>query len=1535
MVLILWYCLLWVNTTHASVRNSLKFPVESISIYKDSITTKKSDTTNNQKPANRSLSGAEVNPLMARWKKEKSPLTPKGGSALNRENSTVITRKFKSFPQLDKYTKNLYLPPNDGLAEFTPDYVKGLFKVDNKTQEVLDAGKEVFEIIERNQRFINIIGGQELVELPVGIKQNISDNSYITLGIVSMEYHPNYTVVDMFAEVVLNELNVKLLFGANDVKISREGGIYDEARLNLLADFPVGQNGGQWLITFKGGKGEQGTGDGQTYITINCEGKIKEMAFNADVRIAKTVALPLNENGSLKYPGKTAPGTGENPAGNDSYVGASFEVKAAGLDDLLIALDLPYFELKALPNWGFKMQQTVLDLSDTKNAEGIIFPDLYRNQGLLQGGENLWRGFHAKEVRVTLPPEFKKKGSEQRISIGAQNLFIDNFGVSGDFYATNILDINEGDASKWQFSVDSIAVDLKVNRFIKAGFKGEIILPISENDASGKGQLGYTGIISTDQFYSVQVDINDEVDFSIFKAKGKLAQGSYIKMEVENGRFYPEANLTGQMAFSAKQMEQLNGTDDDGVELEFEGLSFENFKIQTRERPYLSIGRAGFKDDITLPKLAGFELGFYDVEITTDQNDNATLALNCFVNLDDSGIHGDVGLNITGELQEGDLLRWRYKGLEVTDIEVDVKRKSFEFYGKLTFFKDNPIYGKGFAGDVQLYAEDLGLEVGARGLFGAVDDYRYWFVDGHGRPTRNSNPNFTIFDIGGGVYHHMRKAGMNEQATSLSGINYQPDKTTSLGFKALAAFEVQKGASFTGLVGIEMSFNAERNGGGVSRVGFYGAAALLQGKSEGGNPRAPFGTVDEMQAVVAFKEQSLANSHELSLDREGINYFATEVFPNILTGNELFAAQVGIDLDFRNRTYWGLFDVFLNAGAIKGEGEKNRLGYLEFYNSPEDWYIYVGTPTKRFGLRDIPVGPFKARFNLYFMTGTILPDPAKPPQNVIDILDLKGDELIFGRNFDQQLARGAGYAFGAKFELGMGFDWGLVYADVSAGAGFDLMLRDFGDAQCQGREGTLGMDGWYAVGQMYAYLQGKIGVQVNLAFAKVRVPILSGGLAVLAQAQIPNPVFIKGYAGIDVRVLGTIRVRTRLKIIIGEECEMINNNGVQDFVMISDITPRDGFQDVDVFDAIQVAFNVPVGDEIQVEEEEGRKTYRVNFNEFILSSDGKPIEGEIEFNSEKDLLTFKSFEILPAEKEINVLVSVTFEEKAGANWVVVSDGDRPVAEKKEIAFTTSKAPRKIPLHNIKYMYPVVDQSYMFPEESNSGFVQLDTGQDYLFGNGYSDELYFIDEMGVKSKVDFSYDASAKRLNFSLPELRPQTKYTYALITLNPTDVEEDQVMTAVEFNKISEDLEISNNSITGSASNGAFISRLDFNFQTSKHNTFKEKMKSLKIIQSVTTSDIIADTGEYPANVGRINLIMDDYEPFGINDIKGTIYTNNQPLIKFEALLNDDYYKNDIYPLVYENYPLDGNIRVSRNSEILGLPPVRSLQLSTSYISYL
>lgn len=1462
--------------------------------------------------------------LLQRWQKQKS-------------QKQVSKTKFRSFSELESPNMDIHSGLWDNVAEFSPDYVAQQFNIEPETQKILNDAQKVFQIIEDEQRFIQIIGGKQAVELPVGIRQNISPdsedssnktNSYITLGIFRMEYHPTYTEVDLFAKVELGELNTELMFSATNVRISKNGGIYEEATLNLLTDVPVGMGGGQWLLTFLGGIHLNGEANDQTYVTINCEGKIKELSISADVRIAKTVAIPIKENGEIKYPDKTAPGSGENVVGNDSYVGAGFSMRTSNINDLLIQLDLPPFELRALPNWGFKMQNTVLDLSDTANSASMDFPELYTAQNLLvPGNENLWRGFFAEEVKVYLPEEFGKRNSDERVTIGAQNLLLDNFGVSGDFFATNIIGIDEGNANKWQFSLDSLGVDIKVNRFMKAGFKGEIVLPISDSESSG-GRLGYKGVISAAQQYFVKVDVTEDVDFNIFNAKAKLFKESFIKMEVDNGKFYPEANLSGVMAFDSQQNAQLSGSDDEP--LTFLGLKFQDLHIQTKERPYLSIGYAGYLDTIAAPKIAGFDLGIYDVSLETMGNDEARLSMNSYINLDKSGIHGDVRVHILGRLEEGDYLKWKYDSTEVSEVQVDVNRKGFEFSGRLAFFKDNPIYGKGFAGDLDLYSESLGIQIGARGLFGATEGYRYWYVDAHGRPTNSGNQNFTIYDIGGGVYHHMRKSGLNNNAGSMSGIYYAPDESIRLGFKALAAFEVKKGVAFTGLAAIEMSFNSQANGGGVSRLGFYGAAALIQG---GGKSRDPFGSVDDMQQRVSDKEASLSNFHELSIDREGIQYFADHVFPEVLTGEELFAAQVAIDFDFENRTYWGMFDVFLNAGPIKGAGEKNRLGYLEFYNAPEDWYIYVGTPVKRFGLKGIPIGPLTAKVDLYFMTGTILPDPALPPQNVIDILNLKGDELLFGRNFDQNLAQGVGYAFGASFSVGKEIDWGIVYASVQAGVGFDLMLRDFGDAHCLGKSGPLGIDGWYATGQLYVYLQGEIGAQVKLFGMRKRVPILKAGLAVLAQAQLPNPWFIKGYAGVDVRVLGIVRIRTRLKVTIGEECEIVGKSGIQDIVMISDVMPGDGYRDVDVFDAVQVAFNAPMESELRIQDDEGWKTYRVHLDDFIITNQGNPIEGAYEFNQEQDLLVFKSFEILPPEEEIYVKVKVGFQQKIGNSWITVREDGKPIYEEKEITFTTGTAPTYIPRKNIEYMYPVVDQKYMLPKESNQGYVQLHSGQEYLFGNGYKDELYFLDESGNKIKADFQYIASQKRLNFSIPHLDNETTYSYTLITLNPSDVEESLVMTQEEFSQISEDLEISTNSIVGSAKSGAFVSRLNFSFTTSRYNTFKGKMNAMKVKNTITYLDGYQDSDAI-SNVARMSLIMEEYEPFSIEELVGTVYTQNTALIKFEAVLDDEYYKKDIHHLVYSEYPLDEDLRVQRNGSILGIPPKKSIQISFNYVSY-
>ncbi|WP_271785506.1 hypothetical protein, partial [Aquimarina algiphila] len=69
----------------------------------------------------------------------------------------------------------------------------------------------------------------------------------------------------------------ELLFGANNVKLSHQGGIIGDANLVLLGDVFIPFNSGNWLLILKGGL-NYNTGDTQnkTYVAIDCDG-VKEM----------------------------------------------------------------------------------------------------------------------------------------------------------------------------------------------------------------------------------------------------------------------------------------------------------------------------------------------------------------------------------------------------------------------------------------------------------------------------------------------------------------------------------------------------------------------------------------------------------------------------------------------------------------------------------------------------------------------------------------------------------------------------------------------------------------------------------------------------------------------------------------------------------------------------------------------------------------------------------------------------------------------------------------------------------------------------------------------------------------------------------------------------------------------------------------------------------------------------------------------------------------------------------------------------------
>ena len=115
------------------------------------------------------------------------------------------------------------------------------------------------------------------------------------------------------------------------------------------------------------------------------------------------------------------------------------------------------------------------------------------------------------------------------------------------------------------------------------------------------------------------------------------------------------------------------------------------------------------------------------------------------------------------------------------------------------------------------------------------------------------------------------------------------------------------------------------------------------------------------------------------------------------------------------------------------------------------------------------------------MMGTKIPASPPPPAKVSEILG--GIDLDYMPN-ENALGEGKGIGFGAGLQFNTGHKtFGPFYADFDAGAGFDVMLKNYGVVNCKGQSEPLGVNGWYANGQVWAYIEGAIGIEVKMRFS--------------------------------------------------------------------------------------------------------------------------------------------------------------------------------------------------------------------------------------------------------------------------------------------------------------------------------------------------------------------------------------------------------------------------------------------------------------------
>ncbi len=1396
---------------------------------------------------------------------------------------------------------NEVLPPvsllqEDGLYLEGPMYSGG---VDSALYYV-QKSREVIGKIKEMGNFVRHLDEKTMMTLPVGISQNIGGIEY-TIGIASMKLKPGYAELEAFMEFKMPQNGKTLSFMGRGIKFTRKGGI-SEGRLELIGDYAINLNGEKSQIILKGNATKS-----NTYVAMDCDG-FKDMGIEALLRFSRDLLLPENGEGKVI----------------DGNVDAHFQTVITNWNDLIVSLNIPPFQLKSAKGVGVTVKEAIFDFSDYQNSNNIVFPEGYQANGIPEN-PNTWRGVYIKELSVRLPRQFKSKSHSGRTELSAKNMVIDEQGVSGLFKGTNLINTDDGDMNGWAYSLDSLGIHLVGNDLVSAGFKGEMKVPI----ASDQTPFAYSATITADNEYFFAVDPQENIEFPVFNASEvTIYEASTIRVSLIGDTFYPEATLHGKM--------NINAAGKDGEDaMNLADIDFENLTVRSVE-PYLEVGLISYGANADRQRLGNFPISLEGAQFKTLENNQVGLDFDMLVHLtgkNGGAFNGEGGVTVVGGMHtENGRQKWRFVQTKVRKISIDVDQTAFKFKGSLTHYEEDIDYGSGFNGQIQAEFKP-GIKVAATAIFGNVEGHRYWYADAMATfPTPIPMiPPIGISGFGGGGYYGMKLAASgvgSELGQTASGAVYIPDVNAGLGLKASLYFaNTTSEKSFNGDVLFEMNFFKS---GGIRNISLGGNGYFMS------DPVAI--NTSKLKSKVTKLTEKAEKLGNLSLFGTGLDASGNNDLNDIIGSLEEGTAESGaslsanvmINYDFENSTLHGNFKIYANVagGLIKGIGPNNLAGWAVMHFAPSEWYFYAGTPDNRVGLK-AGIGPISAQVDSYFMMGTKIPGSPPPPPEVSDILG--GIDLDYMKD-ENALGLGQGIGFGASLSVDTGdLNFLMFYGRFAAGAGFDLMLKDYGSAECAGRNGPIGMNGWYANGQAYAYFEGSIGIRVKVFGKGKNIEILSIGAAAVLQAKLPNPFWMRGIVGGRYRVLGgLVSGSCRFEVVIGEECEIVGGSVVEGVKVIADLTPKEAEKDVDVFGTPQALFNMPIDKNFEMVDNDGKKkSFRIKLDEFNVYDGSNTITGNLKWNVENDVVAFEAFDVLPPKKQLQLKVAVSFEEFYGGVWKSVVVDGTIYKESKVLEFTTGEAPDFIPASNVQYSYPVVGMYNYYQKEHQDGYIKLKRGQPYLFesSEGWQKVGKLNSSKGNHHQIAIQYANSQRQVNFEMPSDLDQSS-VYAFELVNQSTLENKNVDRNVKNEK--KDAGSGDGTVeitTKKADKG--IKNLDdkliyeAQFRVSKYNTFGEKAEAI-FKNSTTFRDLLV-----PWRVHQLSSTYNTSELFDEAEISGNRFSDNTPLLQFEATATGNrYLDEDVQPVIYNNYPIATNLTINnRNTDVLGLLPVKAMTI--------
>jgi hypothetical protein len=156
----------------------------------------------------------------------------------------------------------------------------------------------------------------------------------------------------------------------------------------------------------------------------------------------------------------------------------NFQMAISQWNDFLLEGSLPACIIPNSNGLGLQAGLIAYDHSYISNPTNMVFPTGY-------GGNTnaFFSGFYMKDFKLTLPDQLRSYAdTSKNIQIVAQNLIIDEYGVSGKILANNVLTYPKANIGNLGASIDTVSISIANSVLTEAKMLGKITLPMSSSD---------------------------------------------------------------------------------------------------------------------------------------------------------------------------------------------------------------------------------------------------------------------------------------------------------------------------------------------------------------------------------------------------------------------------------------------------------------------------------------------------------------------------------------------------------------------------------------------------------------------------------------------------------------------------------------------------------------------------------------------------------------------------------------------------------------------------------------------------------------------------------------------------------------------------------------------------------------------------------------------------------------------------------------------------------------------------------------------